>query len=131
MTTFLLDVSVLIALTAEDHEHHRRASTWAKDIDDFAVCPIVQGALVRFVVRLGGSQAAAMALLAAVATRRGHTFWADDVSYLDLDLGHVIGHRQVSDAYLLGLVRRHPGSSLVTLDRELASIAPADVLLLP
>ena len=36
----------------------------------------------------------------------------------------VVGHRQVTDAYLLGLAMRL-GSALVTLDRGLASIATA------
>ena len=51
--TYLLDANVLIALTVAEHEHHDRASTWAATINGFAVCPIVEGALVRFLVRTG------------------------------------------------------------------------------
>lgn len=55
--TYLLDANVLIALTVQEHEHHARASTWAATVDRFAICPIVEGALVRFLVRLGESPA--------------------------------------------------------------------------
>ena len=51
--TYLLDANVLIALTVAEHEHHERASTWAATVNRFAVCPIVEGALVRFLVRTG------------------------------------------------------------------------------
>ncbi|HEY5858440.1 MAG TPA: PIN domain-containing protein [Aldersonia sp.] len=51
--TYLLDANVLIALTVAEHEHHERASAWAATISRFAVCPIVEGALVRFLVRTG------------------------------------------------------------------------------
>ncbi|UUT34755.1 hypothetical protein [Microbacterium elymi] len=35
-------------------------------------------------------------------------FWPDAVSYADGNLSEVRGHRQVTDAYLLSLARRHP-----------------------
>jgi predicted nucleic acid-binding protein len=47
VTTYLLDADVLIALTVADHEHHARTSAWAAGITRFAVCPVVEGALVR------------------------------------------------------------------------------------
>ena len=53
----LLDANVLIALTVQEHEHHERSAVWAATVDRFAVCPIVEGALVRFLVRLGESAA--------------------------------------------------------------------------
>ncbi|WP_219069961.1 PIN domain-containing protein [Candidatus Mycobacterium methanotrophicum] len=55
MTTYLLDASVLIALTVAEHEHHERATRWAAGIEYFAICPIVQGALLRFLLRMGES----------------------------------------------------------------------------
>ncbi len=55
MTTYLLDADVLIALTVAEHEHHARTSAWAAGIDRFALCPVVEGALVRFLVRIGES----------------------------------------------------------------------------
>ena len=103
MTAYLLDANVLIALTVAEHEHHRRASSWVSGIDGFALCPVVEGALVRFLVRIGETPAVATQLLRAVHDVPGCEFWPDSVSYANADLGHVRGHRQVTDAYLVAL----------------------------
>lgn len=41
----LLDANanVLIALTIAEHDHHDRASAWARDVVQFATCPVVEG----------------------------------------------------------------------------------------
>jgi toxin-antitoxin system PIN domain toxin len=124
VTTFLLDASVLIALTVAEHEHHAKASAWASTIDRFAVCPVVEGALVRFLVRVGESAQAARQLLQAVHSVPGCEFWADSVSYADTDLGRVRGHRQVTDAYLLSLAGSRAAALLATLDVGLAQEWP-------
>lgn len=131
MTTYLLDANVLIALTIKEHEHHERASAWMAGIDRFALCPIVEGALVRFFVRLGESAATAIAVLTAVRALSSCEFWPDDVSYLETDVSHVIGHRQVTDAYLLDLARHHRGAGLATFDEGLATVDPSRVALVP
>ncbi len=131
MTTYLLDANVLIALTVAEHEHHARATRWASGVSAFAICPVVEGALLRFLVRLGESQAAATAVLRAVRAVRGCRFWPDDVSYADVDLSKVRGHRQIIDAYLVALVRRHPRSQLATMDEGLAQLAPKATFVLP
>ena len=77
MTTYLLDANVLIALTVAEHEHHARAIAWAAGIDHFAVCPVVEGALVRFLVRVGESVSAAVQLLRAVHAVPACEFWPD------------------------------------------------------
>ena len=128
--TYLLDANVLIALVFEEHEHHDRASVWIAGVDRFALCPVVEGALVRFVVRLGES-----ADTAAAITRRLHEmptcdFWPDSISYAQVDLSHVDGHRQVTDAYLVGLARAHD-ARLATMDEALARAVPDHTLLLP
>ena len=63
MTTYLLDANVLIALTIEEHEHHRRVSTWLANVERVALCPLVEGALFRFLVRIGESVGAASEVL--------------------------------------------------------------------
>ena len=131
MITYLLDANVLIALTIKEHEHHERASTWMAGVNHFALCPIVEGGLVRFFVRLGESAAAAVAVLEAIRTMPSFEFWPDGVSYADADLRHVVGHRQVTDAYLLDLVRHHPGARLATLDGGLAAVDSSRVTMLP
>jgi toxin-antitoxin system PIN domain toxin len=120
VTTYLLDANVLIALTVAEHEHHERASSWASSIDSFALCPVVEGALVRFLVRIGERAHVAQQLLRAVLAMPRCVFWADTVSYSDADLGHVVGHRQVTDAYLLSHLAGHDGALLATLDEGLA-----------
>ena len=130
MTTYLLDANVLIALTVAEHEHHERAATWAAGIERFALCPVVEGALVRFLVRVGESIAVAAQLLRAIHAVPSCEFWPDALSYVSADLGHVRGHRQVTDAYLTSLaVDRH--GVLATLDEGLNRDRPDATLLLP
>ena len=67
----------------------------------------------------------AMALLDDIRRRPGHRSWADDVSPTDerwVDRSRLFGHRQVADAHLLGLARRH-GGRLATLDPGLVDLA--------
>jgi uncharacterized protein len=131
VTTYLLDSNVLIALTVAEHEHHERASTWAAEIDKFAVCPVVEGALVRFLVRIGESAAVAQEVLRAVHALPGCEFWPDSLSYVDTDLGHVRGHRQVTDAHLVSVAAGRADSVLATLDEGLVRSAPRGTLLVP
>jgi len=120
----LLDANLLIALVVEDHVHHDLAERWsvARSIP-FATCPITQGSLVRFLVREGASGTEACRFLVEVLADDRHRFWPDDVGYDGVDMGAVVGHRQVTDAYLAGLARTHHGR-LATLDRGLAAVHP-------
>lgn len=130
MTGFLLDANVLIASVFADHEHHGRVSDWFEGAGSFAVCPIVEGALVRFTLRVGESPATAAALVAAVRDNPRIEFWGDDISYADVDLGALRGHRQVTDAYLAALAASR-GLRLATLDEGLAASHPDGALLIP
>lgn len=130
MTTYLLDANVLIALTIAEHEHHERASRWAAGLTRFAICPVVEGALVRFLTRIGESAHAAAEVLHTVHRMPQCEFWADSLSYRNVDLGHVRGHRQVTDAYLAGLAASR-GGVLATLHEALAAQLPETVTLVP
>ena len=68
----------------------------------------------------------ALALLRAVGS---HSFLADDVSMTDDDVPPLLGHRQVSDAHLLILARRH-GVRVVTFDGGIRALGGPDVELL-
>ncbi len=48
-----------------------------------------------------------------------HEFWPDSISFADVDFAGVVGHRQVTDAYLAQLVRARNGR-LATFDQGLA-----------
>jgi toxin-antitoxin system PIN domain toxin len=128
--SLLLDANVLIALTVLEHEHHERATAWASTVDGFAICPVVEGALVRFMVRLGESAATAADVIQRIRDLPACEFLPDSISYGDVDLDHVVGHRQVTDAYLVSLARAHD-AVLATLDEALASTFPGNTQLLP
>jgi uncharacterized protein len=130
VTTYLLDANVLIALTVTEHEHHVRASRWAAQIERFALCPIVEGALIRFLVRIGESATAATEVLRRVHALPGVDFWPDSLSYVDVGLEPVRGHRQITDVYLASLAAANEGM-LATLDEALAVALPGKVVLVP
>lgn len=120
MTT-LLDANVLIALVVADHVHHDAAEQWLATTTRFATCPITEGSLVRLLVREGQPAAAAQALVTEISADDRHEFWGDDVSYRAVPVTGVIGHRQVSDAYLAQLARTH-GGRLATFDQGMAQL---------
>jgi toxin-antitoxin system PIN domain toxin len=120
--TTLLDANVLIALVVADHVHHDRAEVWLAGLPGhFATCPITQGSLVRLLIREGRSPDTAPTVLSALADDQRHEFWSDDVAYSRVSLKGVVGHRQVTDAYLAQLAREHDGR-LATFDQGVAGL---------
>lgn len=129
--TALLDANVLVALVVADHVHHSAAEQWFGEAGTgFATCPITEGSLLRLLIRGGTSAADGLAVLRALRDDRRHTFWPDAITYTDVPLNGVLGHRQVTDAYLAQLARVHDGR-LVTFDRGLASLHTDVTDLLP
>ena len=125
----LLDANVLIALTDATHVHHDPSESWlASWQGSFATCPITQGALVRSLLRNGSTSADASVVVRDLRASARHESWADDLAYDEVDLRGVVGHRQVTDAYLAALARAR-GERLATFDRALAALHP-DVALL-
>ena len=128
--TVLLDANVLIALTVTDHVHHELAEQWFSERSEpFATCPLTQGALVRFLLRGGATAREAVDVVRGLRTAGGYEFWPDDLAYDDIDMRAVVGHRQVTDAYLAALARKRSGR-LATLDRALAVLHDDVALLL-
>lgn len=129
--TVLIDANVLVALLVSDHVHHDAAEAWLAGTDEpFATCPITEGALVRLLVREGRSAADAQSVVVAISKSDRHEFWPDVVSYADVSLAGVIGHRQVTDAYLAGLARARK-ARLATFDQGLAALHPDVTDLVP
>ncbi len=124
----LLDVNVLVALFDPDHVHHDTAHDWFADNrgGGWATCPLTENGVVRVLSNLRYSPAAEpssriVERLRGVCESGHHVFWADDVSLRDVSrfvAGAPISHRQVTDAYLLGLAKRH-GGRLATFDRTI------------
>ena len=124
----LLDVNVLIALLDENHTHHESVVAWFTDHVDrgWASCPITQNGCLRILTQPRYPNTLevndALELLRAAVSTRYHRFLADDISLLDagvLDTRHLLGHRQLTDVYLLALAIAH-GARLVILDRAVA-----------
>jgi len=129
----LLDANVLIALTNRSHIHHDRARQWFGRKDrSFATCPITQGSLVRHYYRDAENAAlnGALQLIQLIESMPGHEFWPDTLAYSEISLAGVIGHRQVTDAYLIALAASH-GGQLATMDRGLALLYPEKVVYVP
>jgi toxin-antitoxin system PIN domain toxin len=125
----LLDGNVLVALVVDDHVHHAMAEVWFGTGREFATSPTTQGTLLRFLIRGGVSAADSMTVLEELTSRSEHEFWRDGIAYSDVPLRGVVGHRQVTDAYLAAIARDN-GGSVATFDRGLAALHPDVVTLL-
>ena len=129
MTVHLFDSNALIALTTADHVHHDLVWEWfGVPEPQVATCPITEGALVRHQLREGGTAFEAAANLEMLRANTWHHFWPDDLPYSGSMLTGVVGHRQVTDSYLVALAAHHEGT-LVTLDKGLAALHPEITLL--
>ena len=125
----LLDVNALVALAWDSHVHHEAVRAWftAKRADGWATCPVTESGFVRVssnpkVLQSFIAVEAARGVLSALRDVGGHRFLVNDVSLTDPDVPPVAGHRQVTDAQLLTLARRH-GTRLVTFDAGIATLA--------
>ena len=129
--TVLLDANVLTALLVAEHVHHKSAEEWfAGTSDNFATCPITQGSLVRLLIRDGQSAETARNVVRNVSAHPRHEFWPDDLSYSEVPTAGIVGHRQVTDAYLAHLTRaRH--CRLATFNEGMAKLHHDVVDLIP
>jgi uncharacterized protein len=120
--TVLPDANVLIALLVDDHVHHVAAENWLAGLrGHFATCPITQGSLMRLLIREGLPAATARAILSQTAASPRHEFWPDDLPYTDVPVQGIVGHRQVTDAYLAQLARAR-GARIATFDQAMAKL---------
>ncbi|MGR6966040.1 TA system VapC family ribonuclease toxin [Geodermatophilus sp. URMC 61] len=125
----LLDVDALVALAWDSHVHHVaiRSCFAAHAASGWATSPTTESGLVRVssnpkVLPNAIPTPTARQVLAALRRAPGHRFLGDDVSMVDSDVPPVSGHRQVTDAHLVTLARRH-GVGVVTFDAGLAALA--------
>jgi uncharacterized protein len=131
MSPFLLDVNVLIALGWKGHPDHNIAQDWfaRNNRAGWATCPFTEAAFVRIVTNPAFSANAALpvealTLLATNLNHRTHQFWADSISLRDAVRqfeDRLVGHQQITDAYLLGLAIHNKGR-LATLDRSVIDL---------
>jgi uncharacterized protein len=134
---FLLDANVLIALCWPTHGSHQAVEDWfgRHGAQGWATCPFTQSAFVRIVSNPGFSRDAltppnAVRLLQDNIEHPGHRFWPADLPVADAVRGmmtRLIGHQQITDAYLVALATQNRGK-LATLDRRILQFAPAGAL---
>lgn len=125
----LLDVNALVALAWDSHVHHDRMVNWfrANGSDGWATCPVTESGFVRVssnpkVLPSALGVEDARRVLEALRAVAGHRFLTDDVSIVASDVPRLVGHRQITDAHLLTLARRH-GTRVLTFDGGLHQLA--------
>ena len=132
MSVALLDVNVLVALAWPSHVHHHAAHQWfgANRSNGWATCPLTQCGFVRVssnpaIIPEAVEPFEALALLRGIVALEDHVFWPDSILLHELAFPAELlaGHRQVTDAYLLGLAIHHNGT-LATLDHGVSSLLP-------
>jgi toxin-antitoxin system PIN domain toxin len=130
MTTSLLDVNLLLALTDPMHIHHPSAHRWfvEKGKRAWATCPITENGFIRIASHPNypnrpGDVTAVLDILRRLCETPGHHFWSGDISILRiLEADAIITHAQVTDGYLLGLAV-HKKGKLATLDQRIPAEA--------
>lgn len=137
--TALPDVNVLVALAWPNHVHHAPAQRWFATLGDreWATTPFTEAGFARVssnatVLPTAVSPAAALGMLDRMRGAGHHRFLPDDVEGVlgaEVERARVLTARQVTDAHLLAVARRHQ-ASLTTFDRGLAGLGGGDVSLL-
>lgn len=113
-----------------EHAFHAIAHQyWKDDSKQWASCPLIENGVVRVLTgksypgKAAYSNESVIRLFRILTQNSDHEFWADDISILDknyFDFKHILGPRQLTDIYLLGLAASK-GGRLVTFDRKITT----------
>lgn len=132
MSMALPDVNVLVALAWPNHVHHGAVRRWFRKHgrSGWATCAITELGFVRvsmnsWIVGEAVSALEAEAILEQFRAIGEHEYWRELPRLSELRAGllpHLVGHRQVTDAFLLQLAADR-GGRLATLDRRLRELA--------
>ncbi len=129
----LLDVNALLALGWPNHQFHRAVveRLERRPAPAWATCALTQLGFVRLsanpaVVGIRRTPAQALDVLFRLAGDRWHTYLETLPALRRVEdaFTHLLGHRQVTDAYLLAVAASHD-AILATLDRRFAVHDPA------
>lgn len=131
----LLDLNALIALGDHDHEHHAAMQRWfiSSGREDWGVCPLTEAGFIRGTTNpnyrpASRTIAQAQAVLADFAAHSGYRYWPIAEKWAELTApfsARLLGHQQVTDAYLLGMAVKE-GGVLVTFDKGIRYLAGAE-----
>lgn len=132
MSRYLLDVNILAALHWPRHIQHQRVMTWFRGSGEkaFSTCALTQAGFLRIMsnpvfLKEKIKLSEARQLLGDLTRLKGHTLWPINIDFLEATKPFhekMQGHRQVTDAYLLGLAIHEKGT-LVTLDKAIRHLA--------
>ena len=120
VVTNIPDVNVLIALSWKNHIHHEAARTWFARAQEehFATCPITECGFVRLSMNPAAvgepvSFQSALQALQSYYNLPNHRFLPLDHDFHEMTKEfQVLGHRQTTDAYLLGTAAGVQGNHL-------------------
>ena len=125
----LLDVNALLALAWPNHQFHTAIVTrLEKTPARWATCALTQLGFVRLssnpkIMEVRKTPAEAVDLLADLTRDQQHVYLDSlpAVSQVARLFRPLLGHQQVTDAYLLGVAETH-SATLLTLDRRMAPV---------
>ena len=118
--SYLIDTNVLIAAGWNVHANYAVANAWLGRQVEFATCSSVQCGFLRVSLSpaIGADFAQAQVALGQIINLPAHRLVLDDIPAATLPA--VTGHKEVMDAHLICLARRHR-LKLATLDKPLCS----------
>lgn len=129
---YLLDLNALISLADPDARHYEAMLRWFETTGkhDWGVCPLTEAGFIRVTTNprytlASRTVAQATAVLREFSAHPGYRYWPVRHSWAELTArfsGRILGHQQITDAYLLGMAIQENGI-LVTFDRAIAHLA--------
>lgn len=123
----LLDVNVLLALAWPNHQFHAAVTELMTVTEPpWATCAVTQLGFIRLssnpaAVGVAKSPADAAALLELLVQHPQHRYLESLPSPVSVRFDSILGHRQVTDAYLVWLAQQH-GARLLTFDSRLKGL---------
>lgn len=131
----LLDVNVLVALAEPGHEHYQKVQEWFSTSGKWALglCPLTESGFLRVTTNPAfhpgpRTMEQAIAVLQLLRDHPQYWYWEMKESWVNLTAPfawRILGHQQVTDACLLGLVIKENGI-LVTFDRGIKYLAGSE-----
>ena len=125
----LLDINVILALLDADHLMHATAQCWlSRELDaGWASCPVTQNGVLRILSQPAYPNHRPVAevaeRLAEACSHPSHRFWNGGVSLIGpagVNWQQLLGHRQVTDAYLLAVAGAE-GGRFVRFDQRISA----------
>lgn len=118
--SYLVATNVLVAVGWKVHANYATATAWLARQTAFATCSSVQCGFLRVSLcpAVGAEFELAQFAMGQILGMPGHVMVTDDIPASQLPI--VSGHKEVMDAHLVTLAKRH-GLKLATLDKALCS----------